>query len=196
MPEDVKPAAPEARVGSVTFLEAGETTRRRERAMVALLGVITGLLTVLVVGLAVAAIWLSQQYAAAREQVAGLQQSLESEAGGMRTELRQAIATTQGLSRDLLMRQATLSRDLAAQIGEIQALQARLDRQRAGFGQIPAGPFEKADYAIRMSQLALDEAMAINRHVAATQLVIAKNLALTPAQQKLLEDLNRQVPAK
>ncbi|MNY65703.1 hypothetical protein D3C86_2030190 [compost metagenome] len=47
-----------------------------------------------------------------------------------------------------------------------------------------------------MTQLALDEAMAVNRHLAATQLVIAKNLALTPAQQKLLDDLNRPAPAK
>lgn len=185
MADDTKQLAPEARVGSVTFLEAGEATRRRERTIIALLATMTALLLVLVIGLAAGAFWLAGQYTAA-------QQALQSQAGDVRQGLSAAIGTTQALSRDLLTRQAALSRDLQAPVAALQASQQQIARARAAMGEVPDDPFGKADYAIRMSQIALDEAVALNQHVAATQLAIAKNLALTPAQAKLLQDLNRR----
>jgi hypothetical protein len=186
MADETKQLAPEARVGAVTFLEAGEATRRRERTIIGLLAAMTALLLVLVIGLSVGAFWLAKQYAAA-------QQALQSQAGDVRQDLSTAVDTTQGLSRDLLMRQAALSRDLQTPVRELQAAQQRIARERQALGKVPDDPFGKADYAIRMTQLALDEALSINRHVAATQLAIAKNLALTPSQEKLLRDLNRQL---
>lgn len=185
MADDVKQAAPEARVGAVTFLEAGEATRRRERTMIALLSAMTVLLLVLVIGLSVGAFWLARQYVV-------VQQALQSQAGDVRQDLSAAVDATQGLSRDLLTRQAALSRDLQAPVRELQAAQARIARERQALGAVPDDPFGKADYAIRMSQLGMDEALSINRHVAATQLAIARNLALTPSQEKLLRDLNQQ----
>jgi hypothetical protein len=185
MADDVTQAAPEARVGAVTFLEAGEATRRRERAVITLLGTITALLLVLVVGLSVGVFWLARQYDAA-------QQALQRQAGDVRRDLGAAVGTTQALSRDLLNRQASLSRDLEAPVKALQAEQQRIARVRAGMGEVPDDPFGKADYAIRMSQLALDEALAVNRHIAATQLALARNLALTPAQARLLKDLEQQ----
>lgn len=196
MADDVQQTSGAARVGSVTFLEAGHDTRRRERVVIALLASITALLLLLVVALGVGTFWLAQQYKSLQAQYAEAQGSLKSQAGGVRQELREAIATTRLLSRDMLMRQATLSRDWKAEIAHVERVQSQLDQRRAAFKQIPKGPFEKADYAIRLAQLTLDEAMAANRHVAATQLVIAKNLALTPSQQKLLRNLDRQVGAK
>jgi predicted nucleic acid-binding Zn ribbon protein len=184
MADDVTQAAPEARVGSVTFLEAGEATRRRERAVIMLLGAITALLLVLVVGLSVGVFWLARQYDAA-------QQALQRQAGDVRRDVGAAVGTTRALSRDWLNRQASLSRDLQAPVNALQAEQQRIARVRAGMGEVPDDPFGKADYAIRMSQLALDEALAVNRHIAATQLAIARNLALTPAQAQLLKELDR-----
>lgn len=191
MADDTTRTAPEARVGSVSFIEAGDAPRRRERTIIALLATMTVLLLVLVIGLSVGAFWLARQYAVA-------QQALQSQAGDVRQDLDAALATTQGLSRDLLERQAALSRDLEAPVRELRAAEQRIARERAAMGVVPDDPFGKADYAIRMTQLALDEALSINRHVAATQLAIAKNLSLTASQQKLLRDLNQQVqpPAK
>lgn len=196
MADDVRQAPAEAGIGPVTFLEAGHDTRRRERVVIGLLGAITGLLLLMVVGLGLGTLWLAHQYDALKAQYAETQGALESQAGDVRQELREAIATTRLLSRDMLMRQATLSRDWKAEIARVEQLQSRLDQRRAAFKQIPKGPFEKADFAIRLAQLTLDEAMVANRHVAATQRVIAKNLALTPSQEKLLRDLDRQVGAR
>jgi hypothetical protein len=191
MADDTTRVAPEARVGSVSFIEAGDAPRRRERTIIALLATMTVLLLVLVIGLSVGAFWLARQYAVA-------QQALQSQAGDVRQDLDAALDTTQGLSRDLLARQAALSRDLEAPARELRAAEQRIARERAAMGVVPDDPFGKADYAIRMTQLALDEALSINRHVAATQLAIAKNLSLTASQQKLLRDLNQQLqpPAK
>lgn len=191
MADDTTRAAPEARVGSVSFIEAGDAPRRRERTIIALLATMTVLLLVLVIGLSVGAFWLARQYAVA-------QQALQSQAGDVRQNLDAALGTTQGLSRDLLARQDALSRDLEAPVRELRAAEQRIARERAAMGVVPDDPFGKADYAIRMTQLALDEALSINRHVAATQLAIAKNLSLTASQQKLLRDLNQQLqpPAK
>lgn len=187
MADETKQRAPEAQVGAVTFLEAGEATRRRERTIIGLLAAMTTLLLVLVIGLSVGAFWLARQYAA-------VQQAVQAQAGDVRQDLGAAVDTTQALSRDLLTRQAALSRDLQAPVRELQAAQARIARERQAMGTVPDDPFGKADYAIRMTQLALDEALSINRHIAATQLAIAKNLALTPSQEKLLRELNQQRP--
>jgi hypothetical protein len=186
MADETKQLAPEARVGAVTFLEAGEATRRRERTMIGLLATMTVLLLLLVIGLSVGAFWLAGQYAAA-------QQALQSQAGDARQDLRAAITTSEALARDMLLRQATLSRELNVQAGELRALQSQLARRRAALGEIPKDPLGKADYGIRVTQLTLDELMAVNRHVSATQGLLAKNLALTTSQEKLLRDLNRQL---
>jgi uncharacterized protein HemX len=185
MADDIKQVTPEARVGSVSFFEAGDAPRRRERTIIALLATMTVLLLVLVIGLSAGAFWMARQYAVA-------QQALQIQAGDVRQDLRSAITTSEALARDMLTRQATLSRELSVQAGNMQAQQSQLDRQRAALGEIPKDPLGKADYGIRVTQLTLDEVRAINRHVAATQRVIAKNLSLTPSQEKLLRDLNRE----
>ena len=173
-----------AAVGPVTFLETPGDQRRRERAVIGLLIAITGLLAVLVVGLGLGAFWLTQQAAALRQ-----------ETGSLRQDLSQALATSQALTRDLLERQAGLSQALGNQAEQLASAQTQLDARRNRFGAIPAGPFEKADYAINVSLVGIDEARMINRHLAETQAALARHMALTPAQQALLADTRRALQA-
>jgi hypothetical protein len=186
--QELNPETRGATAGAVTFIPESEREHRHDKTVIRLLTAMTVLLSLLVVGLAAGAVWMAMEYQRA-------QAAFESQAKAWRDDTTHALAVTQGLARDLLVRQDATSAEIVARANQAKAKLAELDRLRGAMGSIPADPFGKADYAIRLSILTLDEARVMGRYTADTAVMMGRQLDLTPAQRQLLSDLRQAKPA-
>lgn len=176
----------EARPGAVTFLPAEP---RPQRAVVGLLSALVVLLALLVVGLAGTDWYAYQQYRLVQATVEREARDARAQLGGdqrsLARQLTGAAATGRELLAELEGRQQRLGAGLQATTGVTMAQVHALEVRRAALSPIPASPFGKLDQMIRLNQLLADEQLLLLRHTAAVTAIAGANARPTAAERHL-----------
>lgn len=111
---------------------------------------------------------------------------LSAAADGPVQALREDLATTQQLARDLTARQASIAAGLDAVAVETAKDVRALKERRAALSPIQRGPVDKIDQVIALMQLLSDELMLVLDHVAKSQGVVAKHTRPSGSQRELV----------
>lgn len=173
----------ERRISRASVFRWSQDLQAQNRIIIGLLVWVATVMTVLLISLVAGFIWVTNRYDEWRTAV----QPPGQTRGGQTEE-----PITERVIQDFLTRQERFSSELAEAARDYAGRQTMLDQRRAALGAIPEGPIDTAVYAVRVGQLALDEAIALNRNLATLQQVLARNLSLFPSEQTLLRKLRNQ----